>query len=59
MQIMYTEGPDCVDIGQAGPFARGVVKEVEEVLAERLLKKKSINFQLVEVKAGDKKKKEA
>lgn len=58
MQIKYTEGPDHITMGQAGSFERGVAKTVDKDLAERLLSKKSINFQRVE-QTGDKKNKEA
>jgi len=45
-KVVYTEGPDRVVCGVAGEFRKGVPKEVEDDIAERLLKKTSIKFKL-------------
>ncbi len=58
MKIVYTEGPAKVTMGAAGVFRRGEPKDVPDELAERLLAKKSINFEPAEPPAGGRKRKE-
>ncbi len=58
MKIVYTEGPDKVTMGAAGEFRRGEPRDVADELAERLLAKKSINFQPAEAPSGGRKRKE-
>ena len=48
MKIAYQEGPDSIMMGIAGQFKRGEAKEVNDAIAEALLKKEAIKFQKVE-----------
>lgn len=58
MKIVYTQGPERITLGAAGAFRRGEPKDVPDELAERLLAKKSINFEPAEPSAGGRKRKE-
>ena len=44
VKIMYEHGPDVITMGAAGRFERGKAKDVDEKIAEVLLKKKTIRF---------------
>lgn len=44
MKLKYIEGPETVNLGLAGAFVRGEIRDVEDDIAERLLKKESLKF---------------
>ena len=44
MKIKYEDGPEIITMGIAGDFKRGEPKEVDDKIAEALLKKESIKF---------------
>ena len=48
MKIVYEEGPDAITMGIAGQFNRGESREVEDEIAELLLKKETIKFKKVQ-----------
>lgn len=48
MKIKYEEGPDAVTCGKAGQFKKGEAREVNDIIADALLKKESIKFKKVE-----------
>lgn len=43
-KLVYVEGPKKITLGVAGTFKRGVAKETDDKLAEKLLKKKSLQI---------------
>jgi hypothetical protein len=51
MHIYYKDGPPKVGMGAAGVFEKGVSRDIDDKLAEQILKKTSIIF-----KKGEKKK---
>lgn len=55
MKIVYEDGPDTIHMGAAGSFNRGEVKDVDDELAEALLKKQTIKFKKIEDKTSKKK----
>lgn len=44
MHIYYEEGPPRVGMGAAGDFVKGVSRDIDDKLAEQILKKKTIVF---------------
>lgn len=56
MKIKYAEGPDSVNVGIAGSFKLEEIRDIEDSIAESLLKKESVKFQ--KVKEPSKKKEE-
>lgn len=52
MKIKYEEGPDAITMGIAGQFKKGEAREVDDKVADALLKKESIKFSVIPAKAG-------
>lgn len=44
MHIYYDDGPPTVTMGEAGTFARGVSRDIDNKLAEQVLGKKRVQF---------------
>lgn len=48
MKVKYEEGPEVISMGAAGQFKKGEAKELDDMLAESLLRKETIRFVKVE-----------
>ena len=44
MHIYYEDGPPSIGMGDAGAFKRGVSRDIDDKLAQQILKKTSIVF---------------
>lgn len=55
MKIVYEDGPKKISMGIAGDFRRGEPRDIDDELADALLKKQTIKFKTIEDKTSKKK----
>lgn len=53
VEVIYRTGPERVVLGEAGEFVRGVARGVPEEVAERLLAKRLLRFDLADDLEGE------